>query len=166
MHSLIPRHEPTYRWSAAVGGFMPWYQTVSTLFPSSISGRGYKIGPVCVSVSERSYTWTVWCRNLEFGAGVDFDNISDKVIGQRSRSPFWKTWFSYFFLWCDLCRLHRAILSWHLTSCDVTARRHDVTAWRFDILWQFLGKNTDKEGMSWEGASTLRRFHILLVLGI
>ncbi len=55
-----------------------------------------------------------------------------KVIGQRSRSPFWKTWFSDFFLWCDLCRLHAAILSWHLTSCDVTARRHDVR-WRHSV---------------------------------
>ena len=62
--------------------------------------------------------------------------------------------------------LHRSILSWHLTSCDVKARRrdvsvrcNDVTPWRLDILWQVLGKNTDKEGTSREGTSTLRRCH-------
>ena len=53
-------------------------------------------------------------------------SLKVKVIGQRSRSPFWKTWFSDFFLWCDLCRLHRVILSWHLMSCDVTL--HDISA--------------------------------------
>ncbi len=50
------------------------------------------------------------------------------------------------------------ILSWQkeLSSCDVTTRRHGVTAWRLDILGQLLGKNTDKEG-----ASTLRRWECL-----
>ena len=30
-------------------------------------------------------------------------------------------------VWCELCRLHRAILSWYLMLCNATAQRHDVT---------------------------------------
>ena len=48
-----------------------------------------------------------------------------------------------------------------MTSRDVIVRRHDVTAWRLDILWRLLSKNTDKEGTSREGASTLWRFHYM-----
>ena len=72
-------------------------------------------------------------------------------VWQSTRGKWWLThWAS----------LHRANLSWHLTSCDVTTWRHDVT-WRLDIIWRPLGKNTDKEGTSQEGPSTLRRFHFI-----
>ena len=46
-----------------------------------------------------------------------------KVIGQRSRSPHWKTWLTFW--WCDLCRLCRFILTWHFALCNVMAWRHD-----------------------------------------
>ena len=52
--------------------------------------------------------------------------MSLKVTGQRSRLQSWKTLFSAV-LWCDLCRLHRAILLLHMTSCDNISWRHDVT---------------------------------------
>ena len=47
---------------------------------------------------------------------------------------------------------------WH---SGMTSR--DVTAWRLDTLWRLLGKNTNKEGTSREGVSTLRRFHFYLI---
>ena len=50
-------------------------------------------------------------------------HLKVKVIGQRSRSLDWKTGFSRF-RWVDLCRF---TLSWHMKSCDIMARRHDVT---------------------------------------
>ena len=108
-----------------------------SFFPSRVSGRGYKIGPVCVSVCHHSHSCTVWATDLKFGRNINFDNISDEFEGPGHRSKvkdaiLKKTWFSDFFLWCDLCRLHRAILSWHLMSCDVMARRRDVT-WRHSV---------------------------------
>ncbi len=123
---------------------------------------------VCLSVSELSHGWSVWPRITKFGAGIDVDDISAKFDGQGHRSKV------------KVARLKNMIfrlsshgvtyVNWtepfchdtwrHVTSRhDITERRHDVTAWRLDILWWFLGKNTDKEGMSREGASTLRRFH-------
>ncbi len=67
----------------------------------------------------------------------------------------------------------KSVLSVHLCVCAsvclsvsaLTAEPfdiHDMTAWRLDILWCLLGKNTGKEGTSREGASTLRRFHWLI----
>ncbi len=159
-----------------------WWRMI--LFPPASAVEGIKSVPsVCPSVRlpviQHSHGWTVWHTDLKFGGAVDLDNISDEFEGQgqRSRSPGWKTWFPKF----QMAELHRASLSWHLTSCDVTAwrhvtsryditmsrdvivGRHDVTAWRLDILWRLLSKNTDKEGTSWEGASTLRRFHKLKI---
>ncbi len=91
--------------------------------------------------------------DLKFSMNIAFDNISDKFAGHRSKVKvaILENMISDFFLWCDLCRLHRAILSWHLTSRAVMAQRHDVT-WRLDILWRLLSKTTDKEGTSREGA--------------
>ncbi len=115
---------------------------------------------VCALTAE---SFDIRTRNLVEALTLIISRMSSKVkvIGQRSRSPGWKTWFSKF----QMAELHRASLSWHLTSCDVTAWRHDVTwhhittSWRLDIHWRLLSKNTDKEGTSREGASTLRRFH-------
>ncbi len=84
------------------------------IFPSRVSGRGYKIGPVCacvcvcVFVCQRSHGWTIWPTDLKFSMDITFDNISDEFEGQRSRSPFWKTWFSNFsMVW------RHSMTSWH-----------------------------------------------------
>ncbi len=108
------------------------------IFPSRVSGRGYKIGPVCLCVCQLVSSLTAepfnlgsrnWAQRLTLM--IPWPSLMVKVIGQRSRSPFWKTWFSDFFF----------------------------TVWRLDIIWWLLNKNTDKKGTSREGASTLRRFH-------
>ncbi len=40
------------------------------IFPSRVSSQGYKIGPVCMSVCQRSHSWTVWATDLKFGRNV------------------------------------------------------------------------------------------------
>ncbi len=67
---------------------------------------------VCLSVSQHSIDWTIWATDLKSDMGIDLDNISDEVEGQGNRSKF-KVAMLKNFLWCDLCRMHRAILSWH-----------------------------------------------------
>ncbi len=60
------------------------------LIPSRVSGRGYKIGPVCLCVCV-SVCLCV-CQLLssltteKFGARVDHDYISDEFEGQGHRS--------------------------------------------------------------------------------
>ncbi len=140
--------------------------------PSRVSGGGYKIGPVflcvcvCLSVSERSHSRTVWPRVTKFGVGMDLGKISAKFEGQghRSKVATLKTSFSGVpeGLSCvvPLCNLtscdvtawrhvtsqYDVMTSWYdvMTSYDVMVRHHDITAWRLDILWRLLGKNTDK----------------------
>ena len=119
---------------------------------------------VCLSVSEHSHGWTDGPTILNFGTGIDLNKISTKFDGQGHRSKVKVTRLKNVIFWVSKgeCCVY-AILSWHLTSCDVTPRRHDVP-WRHGVtLWRplrLLGKNTDKEGTSREGASTLRRFHV------
>ena len=43
------------------------------IVPFHVSGRGYKIGPVCLSVIQRSHGWTVWPTDPKFGGLVDLD---------------------------------------------------------------------------------------------
>ena len=61
-----------------------------TLIPSRISGRGYKISPVCLSVRpsviQRSFGWTVWNTDPKIGRDIDLDDISDEFEGQGHRS--------------------------------------------------------------------------------
>ncbi len=163
-----------------------WGKNARLFFPPASAVEGIKSVPcvcvcVCLSVSWRSHGRTVWCTDAKFSVMVDLDNVSDEFEGQGHRSKFkvatLKKRYFQTFLWCYVCR---SSLSWHLTPCDVTARRHvtsrynvmtshdvmvwrhDVKAWHPDILWRLLGKNTDKKGTSREGASTLRRFHFVL----
>ena len=69
---------------------------------------------VCLSVSQRSQGWTDWATDPKFGVGIDLDNISEEFEGQGHRSKVkvanLKNVIFGLFLWCDLCRLHRAIL--------------------------------------------------------
>ena len=110
----------------------------SSIIPSRVSGRGYKIGPVCVcvcvsvclSVCQHSHGWTVWATDLKFGRNIAFDNISDKFEGQgqRSRTPLWKKrdfpTFSYVVTYVDC----KEPLIFVMTS-DVMWR-HGKTSWR------------------------------------
>ncbi len=50
------------------------------------------------------------------------------------------------------------VITSHLASHNVMAWHHDVTAWHHLMS---LDKKTDKEGITWEGASMLRCFHII-----
>ncbi len=146
------------------------------IFPSRVSGRGYWIGHVCVSVylcvcvfvCQRSHGWTVSTTDLKFGRNIDSDNISDKFEGQGHRSKvnvaIWKNvifrLFSYGMTYVHCTELFCHDTWRHVTSRNDVMTSRDVTAWCLDILWRLLGKNTDKEGTSREGASTLRRFHV------
>ena len=65
-----------------------------------------------------------------------------KVIGQRSRSPVWKTWF---FRVSD-------------GSTFVSHNEQSQGKWLLEGLFVW---NSDKEGTSREGTPTLRRFHLL-----
>ncbi len=48
-------------------------------FPSRVSGQGYEIGPVCLSVS--SHGGTIWRTDPKFGGGSDLDYISEEIKG-------------------------------------------------------------------------------------
>ena len=77
-----------------------------------------------------------------------------KVIGQRSRSLDWKTWFSDFQM-SGPVQVHFWHDMWHhMTSHDVALWRQDVT-WRHSMtLWphlESLGMHTDQEGTTREG---------------
>ncbi len=94
------------------------------LFPFRISGWGYEIGPVCLSVcvclsvGQRSSGLTDWATDLKSCIGIDLDNISDEFEGKGHRSKIKVTMLKNVifrtYLWCVLCILHRAILSWHM----------------------------------------------------
>ncbi len=85
-----------------------------------------------------------------------------KVIGERSRAPFWQMWFSDVF-YCVTCVNGTESFCYdiksHVTSQHDVMMSCDVTEWHLDIIRCHLGKNTNKEGTSREGESTLRRFH-------
>ncbi len=126
----------------------PWF------IPSRVSGRGYKIGPVCVSVCvsvclsviQLSHGWTVWRTDQKFGVGFDIDNISDVFKGQGHRSKV------------KVTRLKNVILDfqiWPMQYMKCIFVMH---------VKGLSGKNTNKEGKTREGASTLRRFHFELLL--
>ncbi len=67
-----------------------------------------------------------------------------KVIGQRSWSLGWKCDFPSF-RWADRWMEIHFIMSYDVMMPPMT----------------YLGKSTDKEAITWEGASMLRRFHYL-----
>ena len=64
------------------------------IFPSRVSGRGYKIGAVCpsvclcvcVSVIQLSHGWTVWRMDLKICVKINIDNILDEFEHQGHRS--------------------------------------------------------------------------------
>ena len=124
-------------------------------FSLRVSGRGYKIGPVCacvcLSVCERSHGWTVWHTDPKFGGGIDVVNtsISDGFEGQghrqRSRSPGWKNvisevsdrWItqSQFVMTPDVMWCHGTTPWHHVTSWyDVMTSWHDILT-SFDDFW-------------------------------
>ncbi len=139
--------------------------------PSRVSGRGYKIGPVCPSVcvcllvsSLTAEPFGLGPQNLVLRMSLVISQPSSKVkvIGQRSRSPHWKTRFLD-----DVMCVDCADPCWHDIWHHVMSQRdvmtsHDVMAWRNVVIWRLKGQNIDKEGMSREGASTLRRFHLII----
>ena len=143
-------------------------QSNKFVIPSRVSSRGYKIGPICVcvclSVCQRSHGWNVWDTNLKFCMNIVLDNISDEFKGQGQGSQV-----KVAILKNMIFRLFDGVICIDFTDpfcddmtspCDVMTSR-DVMAWHLDILWQLLGKNTDKEGTSREDASTLRSFYYL-----
>ncbi len=71
---------------------IPIWPTLTNFFPSRVSGRGYKIGPVsvcvsvCLSVSEHSHGRTVWPSIMKFGVSTDLNNLLAKFDGQGHRS--------------------------------------------------------------------------------
>ncbi len=100
----------------------------------------------CPSSNTSIRTW-----NSVFG----LTQMSSKVIGQLVVKV--ATLQNMVFLWLDLCRLCRSILSWHMMVCDVTVGC-------LAVVWRLLGKNTAKEGTSRQDASLLRRFHDTLTI--
>ena len=118
------------------------YLLVLCIFPSRVSGRVYGIGPVCMSVCQRSHGWTVWSTDPKFGGRIYLDNISDEFEGQGPRSKVKVAMlenvnFRHFW-WEGPCRLpdirchvmsHRDVMTSHdvITSRDVTPWRHGVS---------------------------------------
>ncbi len=75
------------------------YTFPDTVIPSRISGRGYKIGPVCLSVClsviQRSHGQTVWHTDSECDTGMYQHNISAKFEGQGRhiiKRNFYRQW--------------------------------------------------------------------------
>ncbi len=126
-----------------------YHKSSQHIFTSRVSGRGYRNGPVCVSVcvcvcqcvnTLMPEALNLWSRNLVQGLTLMISRRSSMVtvIGQRSRSQGQKMWlqqFSDFSAW-----IHNASLMWwhvmvprrHVTSHDVTWRHmtsRNVTAW-------------------------------------
>ncbi len=110
-------------------------------FTSRVSGRGYKNGAVCVcvcvclsvclSVSWRSHGWTVWRTVMEFGTGIDLDNVSDEFKGQCQRPRSLGPRKRFFPRFSDLSELipNRWPMVW----------RRDVMAWRRDVTSSDIG---------------------------
>ena len=139
------------------------------IFLWGISGRRYKIGPVCLSVclpvfaSVRSLTaepCDKWTPN--FYIEVDLDKIMNEFDGQgqRSKSPGKKRDF-WSFKWADL---RRFTLSCHMMSCD-------SMMWCCDAIWchivtsfAIFGKDFWQSRHDMGGPSTLRRFHTSMFL--
>ncbi len=124
--------------------------------------EGIKLVPsvcpcVCLSVCQLSHGWAVSATDLRFGRNIAFDDISDKFKGQGHRSKVKVA---------ILKKRDFPTFSYGVTYVNCTEPFcHD--SWRHvtSRLWWLLGKNTDKEGMSREGASTLRRFHLFQKIG-
>ncbi len=122
------------------------------LFPSRVSGRGYKMGPVCVCVCVRVRLLVsaltdepidVQTQNSaeELTLTISRTSSKVKVIGQRSRSLGWKTWIfevSHGFTCedslCNAIWLCHGVTPWRhvksrrdiMMSCDIMVWRHDV----------------------------------------
>ncbi len=145
-------------------------------FPPASAVEGIKSVPcVCVSVCQlvgalMAEPFDVRTQNLVSWLTLTMSRMSSKVkvIGQSSRSPCYKKLFSdvfYGVMYVDpVCHdtwRHGTTAGRHVTSWyDVMTSQHDVLT----SFWRLLGKNTDKEGTSREGASTLRRFHFIYFL--
>ncbi len=109
--------------------------------PSCVSGRGYKIGPVCVcvcvclSVCQRSHGWTVWDTNLKFSVNIAFGNISDEFEGQGHRSKVMGAILKNVIFGCSYgltCVYCTKPFSYDI-RCHVTSRRDNLTS--FDNIW-------------------------------
>ncbi len=106
----------TDNWSFAFGMF----------FPPASAVEGIKSVPsVCLSVTTLpAKSLNVWTQNLVEGLTLTISRISSKVkvIGQRSRSLGWKTWFSDF------------QIGWpgqvHFVISD------DIMWWTTDVMWR------------------------------
>ncbi len=136
--------------AAGLDSLQTKYKPPKTLkiIPSRVSGRGYKIGPVCVSVCvsvcQRSHGWTVWATNLKFGVDIAFDNILDEFRGQGQRSKVKVAILKNldFRTFCSETRLDcRELLChdiWrHVTSQRDVVTSRDVLVWRHDVTWHY-----------------------------
>ena len=87
--STLQVHSSSIRVSTALAMFVACKRKPLTVYfpPASLSGWGYKIGLVCLSVSPL----TVEPFDIQMSSNV-------KIIGQRSRLPYWNTWFSGIFM--------------------------------------------------------------------
>ncbi len=130
-------------------------------FPPMSAVEGIKlVRSVCLSVSERSNGWTVevGSQNSVWGLWLLISRTSlvAKVIGQRSRSLDWKTWFSKFQIgwpvhihlsWHNHVMWCYCVTSWHHVFLAVLVE-NDSIKWQLGGLW---GRNTDKESTTREG---------------
>ncbi len=111
---------------------------MTQFFPPALAVEGIKSVPsvclsVCVSVIQLSHGWTVWRMDLKICVRINIDKILDEFEHQGHRS-----------------------------KVKVTVLKN-VIFYNFgmSVLERLWGKNTDKD-TSREGASTLRRFHLIL----
>ncbi len=126
-------HDNVLEWSSDD----PWTRS----FPPASAVEGIKSVPsvcpsVCLLVSALlAEPLDIVTRNSVWMLTSTISRISSKVkvIGQRSRSQYWKIWFFDRLPAFDLlfCNIWRHVMSW----CEVMTTRdvmtsHDVTAWR------------------------------------
>ena len=109
-------------------------EITNSFFTSRISGRGYRNGPVCVSVCGHTHGWPVWHFSTKFSTGIDLDDILEEFDGQGHRSKVKVTRskhdFHDFLVWVPRYKTVASGVTWcYVTFCDDTTWRHDVM-WR------------------------------------
>ncbi len=127
------------RWGSSntMAQFMSWVSWMKGIgmhyiFTSRVSGRGNRIGPVCVCVCNSALSQL---NRLTYGQEILHVGHPGSYLGQirRSRSPDEKMWFprNCTDLYSDL----NGMIQNHGLWCDVSTS-YDVTAWRHTVIWR------------------------------
>ena len=94
---------------------------------------------VCLTVSWDSHSWSVWHTDPKIGGGID--NISDGFKGWRSKVKVIMSKTVIFRHFDDVMCVSHAdpFISGHLTACNVTMWRHNITWHHSRLITLALG---------------------------